>query len=471
MVAGMEKVELPEGGTATSTAQYEPVLVNEELPRRHRVGLLAVAGLATVAAAGWFWWQGTPPGIRTLPANRVAAAGQFAGILGGVALLVQVLLVARVPWLERTVGTEDLRRAHTVFGFGVVYLLGLHAIFATKVDLPPGAPAWPGAWAVQVAITDVSTATLGYLILVVVTALSLPRIRTWLPFEWWRFVHLFAYLGIALAFVHQLTLGRHFLHRPTAAAVWTILHVAVLVSVLWWRLGRAVRLNMRHQLRVAGVSEEAPGVVSIYLSGRHLDKLPIQAGQHVRLRFVTPAGWWQSHPFSLSAAPNSRFLRITVKHLGDHTRYLQHLQPGVYVTFGGPYGGLTADVRRRHKVLLVAAGIGITPMRALFASLPAHRGDVTLLYRASSADDLVFRHELNEIARRRRARVHYLVGPRREYPQGGPLGTANLLLTVPDLADHDVYLCGPEDMLRATMDNLTRAGVPKRQIHTERFGF
>lgn len=78
----------------------------------------------------------------------------------------------------------------------------------------------------------------------------------------------------------------------------------------------------------------------------------------------------------------------------------------------GPYGALTAAVRRRRKVLLIARGVGVTPLRALFETIPAAPGDLTLVYRASQGRDIVFRRELEAIAEERGARLIFVTGRR-----------------------------------------------------------
>lgn len=108
-------------------------------------------------------------------------------------------------------------------------------------------------------------------------------------------------------------------------------------------------------------------------------------------------------PYSLSAAPAGNTLRITVKDLGGHSGALGRLRLGTRVYAEGPYGALTAARRRQRKVLLIAGGIGITPLRALFEELP---GDVTLLYRARQDADVAFRQELGAIAARHGARLN-----------------------------------------------------------------
>ena len=237
--------------------------------------------------------------------------------------------------------------------------------------------------------------------------------------------------------------------------------------VLWDRALVPVRQALRHRLRVVAVVPEAPGVVSIVLRGRHLDELAAEPGQFFRWRFLTARRWSAAHPFSLSAPATDTHLRLTVKALGDGSTALQGVAVGTRVLAEGPYGAMTAARRTRRDVLLVAGGVGITPMRTLFETVPLEPGqDLVLLYRARSPDDLVFREEIDEIARRRGARVVYLVGD-----QPDALSAASLLRLVPGLADRDVYLCASPRMSAAVRQALQEAGLPRRHVHEERFAF
>ena len=221
--------------------------------------------------------------------------------------------------------------------------------------------------------------------------------------------------------------------------------------------------NVRQQLRVERVVEEAPGVISISITGRRLDRMRAQPGQFFLWRFLTRDRWWQAHPFSLSAPPDGRRLRITVKESGDFTAGLRQLPPGTRVLAEGPFGAFTAEARRRQRVALIAGGAGITPIRALVETLPGGSGDIALVYRAPRAEELVFRDELDELSRTRGTEIHYLVGD-----EGG-LSADTLERLLPDIAKRDVFVCGPPVMVEATRASLRAAGVPRRQIFSERF--
>lgn len=280
-------------------------------------------------------------------------------------------------------------------------------------------------------------------------------------------IHLYAYLAVALSLSHQLATGQDFTEHVANRVIWLGLFAGTAACLVAFRIVAPAAAHLRHRFQVAGVVNEAPGVVSIFVTGQRLEELRAEAGQFFRLRFLHRDGWWQAHPFSLSAAPNGRYLRFTVKDLGDHSGSLAGLAPGTPLVAEGPYGAFTARRRARRKVLLIGGGLGITPVRALFAALPADPGDITLLYRVSTDRDLVFRAELEELARRKGAQVHFLVGPRTQRPD--PIGPEMLASLVPDAADHDVYLCGPVGMTDATVASLRALGVPRSRIHSERF--
>lgn len=133
----------------------------------------------------------------------------------------------------------------------------------------------------------------------------------------------------------------------------------------------------------------------------------------------------------------------------------------------GPSGALTADRRTRPSVLLIAGGVGITPMRALFESLPIGDGQLTLLYRASRPHDVVFRAELEAIARRRGAQIIWMIGPSSE--PGLQMTSDNLRRLVPDIADRDVYLCTSPGLSAAVRSTIREAGLPRRRLHEEAF--
>jgi ferredoxin-NADP reductase len=281
-------------------------------------------------------------------------------------------------------------------------------------------------------------------------------------------LHLLTYLAVALGFAHQLA-GPDLAGRRWLQVAWSLLYTYAFALVLRWRLLQPLFQLWRHRLRVEQVWQESADVISVLMSGHHLDELRAEPGQFFRWRFLTGKTWRSAYPFSLSAPPASDRLRITVKARGDGTRRIFTIPVGTLVFAEGPYGALTRRRRRRPRVLLIAGGVGITPMRALFEVIDLPGEDVTLVYRASREQDLVLKHELDEISERSGARVVYLVGPSTDTANDMSAHALNRI--VGNLSDHDVYLCASPRLAARVRGSLMDRGFPRHQLHEERFSF
>jgi predicted ferric reductase len=442
------------------------------LPRTWSFGAKEMVAIlvanAVVILAMWLRHGGLED-VSTLGA-QLTALGQLTGLYGTYLALIQLVLMSRSPWLDQAFGMDGLARAHRWLGFATVWLLLGHGIFITTgYALGDGSNVVEEFWTLITTYPYVLMALVSGGLFAMVAISSVRAARRRLSYETWYGLHLYAYLAIALGFLHQLYVGADFIHDPVAVAYWVALYLAAVMLVLAFRIGQPIWLSVRHRLRVSHFATEAPGVISIYLTGRDLDRLAVRSGQYFVWRFLTRDGWWRAHPFSISSAPNGSWLRITIKELGDWSKALQRVSIGTRVFIEGPYGVLTGARRTRPRVLLIAGGIGITPLRALLEALPANRGDLTLLYRVRNHGDVVFRDELETLARERGARVHYLVG--RRDTAGDPLDPAALEGLVPDITEHDVYLCGPVSMMQRVEASLRSLGLPSDRVHAERFAY
>ena len=429
---------------------------------------LVLLGVANVAAIVALWLSGG--GVQAIDdtASALTSLGRLSGLLGAYGVLVQVLLVGRLPVLDQLVGFDRLTVWHRLNGRVALILLLAHAgLILAGYSLADGNSPVTQLGLLIEGYPGVITAIAGLAALVAVVVTSLVIVRRRLRYETWYFVHLYTYLGIALAFSHQLATGADFVGAPVARAYWYALYIGTLGALVLFRIVVPVVRNAYYRLRVERVVVEAPGYVSLEVEGAHLDRLKARTGQFFTWRFLTRDHWWEAHPFSLSAAPDGRRLRITVKGLGDHTSALGSIRPGTRVLVEGPFGVFTSAARRRPRVALIAGGVGITPIRALLEDMPGEAGDIAVVYRVAHADEVILRDELDELARRRKLDLHYVVGDHREV--AGLLSAEHLCELVPDIAGRDVYVCGPPSMTEATGASLRRAGVPRRQIITESF--
>src|SRR5256885_2686200 len=365
--------------------------------------------LGNAAAIVWLWVHGGNAGDDLSARELVTSLGRLTGLLGAYAALVQVVLLARIPWLERLIGFDRLTVWHRWNGHATLDLVVAHVVLSVwgyalvdEISLPQeittmlGGGIYPG----------MITATVGTALIVAVVVSSVVIVRRRLRYEWWYGVHLAAYAGIALSWFHQIPTGNELHYDAIAADYWRALYVVTLLLIVGFRVAAPVVKSFGHGLRVAEVVEEGSGVVSLHIVGRALDRLDARPGQFFLWRFLDRKRWWSAHPFSLSAAPNGRSLRITVKSLGDFSGALSSVKPGTRVIAEGPFGVFTEAARKREKVLLVAGGIGITPIRALMEDM---HGDVVVIYRVVAQSDAVLRGELERLARERGLTLHLLV--------------------------------------------------------------
>jgi predicted ferric reductase len=420
------------------------------------LGITIALGITAESAGS----LGAPGGVAT-------AIGRMAGLLAAYAMVIVVLLVARVPPLERAIGQDRLVAWHRKLGPWPLYLLIGHGVFITigyaraahdGVLHQLGQLLWtyPGILA----------ATVGGAALIAAGVTSYRLARRRMAYETWWSVHLYTYLALFVSFSHQVDTGASFVGHPVARTWWTAIWIGTLATVIGARILLPVWRSLYHRLRVVDVVAEGPNTISVVMQGHHLHRLPIYGGQFFQWRFLVRGMWWQAHPYSISAVPSDNRLRITVKNLGDHSADLARLQRGTWVGIEGPYGVFTPDTRQGDKVVLVGAGVGSAPILSLLQHLPLHT-DVVVLLRASTEHELILRHEIAEEVRLRGGRLYELPGSRRDIP----LDAGAMRSLVGDIRQRDAYVCGPEPFTESLAGSLARAGVPAERIHFESFAF
>jgi predicted ferric reductase len=466
------------GGTATDNPSLAAAARRTALPPLPRtwpirsIDIGWVLGLNGVLIAAMWVRHGGLDELTSL-GGALTAAGQLTGLYAAYIALVQLVMMSRSPWLDQLFGMDRLAWAHRWLGFATVWLVVAHGAFTVSgYAMGDRATLIAEAWTIVTTYAWVLPATFGGVLFVAVGISSMVAARRRMSYETWFLLHLLTYAAIALGFLHQLFVGSDFMHDPLARVYWSALYVLAAGLILAFRVGQPILLNVRHRLVVGRVVREGPGLISVYVTGRDLDRLPVRSGQYFNWRFLHGREWWHAHPYSLSSAPNGRWLRITVKALGDGSRRVQSIPIGTRVLVEGPYGAMTGARRSRRKVALIAGGIGVAPLRALLEALPAKAGELTLVYRARAPKHVIFRDELEILAESRGATVHYLVG-RRGSPTmpSDPLQADSLRGLVPDIAERDVYVCGPVAMIARVEASLDQLGVPRSRVHAERFSF
>ena len=410
--------------------------------------------------------------------DTLGAISRLTALVGTDLLLIHTLLVARVPWLDKMYGHDKVTLAHKKLGKPILYIISAHFLASLiQFAILDGKSVVDEMVYLFVEIPDMWSATVGLVLMLVVVFTSINAARKRLSYEAWHIIHLLAYASILIAVPHQFTTGSDIAGKPLQTLFWVSLYLFVALNVIWYRVLAPIVMNLRLGLRVSAVTRESSDTISVYVSGRGLERLGGQSGQFYMLRVMTKGTWLKPHPFSISAAPNNRFVRFTIGDRGDFTKGLSGLKVGTRVALEGPYGVFTEERRTQEKVTLIAAGVGAPPIRALAESMAARPGDITILYRVRNTEDAALLSELQQVARQRGFQLHVLAGSRGAATSWlpGHLNSlpdqARLIEMAPFVSESDVYICGPAAWTKSVEKTLERVGTPASQIHAEEFAW
>jgi len=442
--------------------------------RSRRADGMAVAAWSSAAAAVALFLAAGGASRFNTAADIVISLGVIPGLIGTDLVLVMLVLAARIPAIDRAVGYDRAMALHRTLGKPALYLLLAHAFllligYGMREGINPVAEIF-SLWAVP----DMPLAFLGLGLMITVVVTSLSKIRRLYPYETWHVIHLLSYVAVVVAVPHQLSLGGILAAGSIERVYWLALYIFALGSIVTFRMIEPVVSSLRHQIRVSRVEQVAPDVVSIHFSGNGLQKLGSRGGQFFVWRFWTGKTWGHSHPISLSAVPTDHHARITIRTLGRGTARLASLPVGTRVSIQGPYGLFTDAARTAPKLAIVAAGIGVTPVRALLEQSRLAPGEATILLRASTENETYLWNEMGTMAQSRRAAFYTMVGKR---PKGistwmsedDYMRGVSLRSSFPELLQSDLYVCGPTAWTDLVVRDAKALGLPSHQIHTERF--
>jgi predicted ferric reductase len=406
-------------------------------------------------------------GFESLTDGAVPAATsltQLTGVAASFAGLAGLALAGRPLAIEHRYGLDRVFIWHRILGETMAVLIGVHVVagvFAWGLDTGFG----PAIIDLTGRESYMAMAFVGALIIGVVTITSLRSIRRQMAYETWYFIHLMAYAGFAISFSHEIVWGDLFADDALSRWMWIALHIGVGIVLIRGRWGRLIRATLR-PMHIAETRELNDNTTEIRLTGGGLHKMIGDAGQFVIVRPMAKRLWWQAHPFSLSSAPTTDGLRISVKSLGDGSASIGRLRPGTRVAVEGPFGACTPRSIDDRKVLFIVGGIGVAPVKAMLERLD-HRHQPIVLYRASRHDDLVYADELRVMARELGGDLMTLVGPTATLAVKDPFSGSVLRKAIPDLTERVAVLCGPERLLWAGRAGLREAGVAGADIHFE----
>ena len=398
------------------------------------------------------------------------------GLVAVSAIIGTVVVSSRLRSLTSGLGMEQILAVHRWLGLVVLGLVLAH-VAAVVIPNPSRIKhldllhASPGMRAATIATIA--------LVLLAVTALLRRRLR--LPYLVWRILHVvLSAAAVAGGAVHVLLLNN--LLQVDGMRIWFAAITASLIVVLLLRWGLRPLLAGRAGFRVREVRRESADVSTLVLTptrGRLFARrrpLDFAPGQFAWLR-LRRWGLFTDHPFTIASGTRTDgTVEFTVRHRGDYTRTLGRLSPGARVFLDGPHGSFSVDHTRATGLVLLAGGVGITPMMSMLRTL-ADRDDRRphrLLVSGSSPDDLLFTDELEDL----QERIHLTVVPTLTRPDPGWTGTtgridATMLATVlpgPFRRNQlDYFLCGSAPFVSGVATALDEIGIPRQRVHTEQF--
>lgn len=424
---------------------------------------------ANVLAVCVFWWLNSGKLLVTLP---LLALGRLTGLLLALSALFQVILIGRVAWVEKAFGLDQSAKVHRIVGYSISGFLLAHPIllgFAYAGMNETGF--WPQIMDFIRNYSDVFAAVVATLLFLAVIAISIVIIRRKLKYETWYWAHLSVYAAIALAFGHQTEVGGD-LQGGAFLVYWYALYAFVFGNLVLFRFLKPIYLTLRHGFAVRLVDKETEDSYSIYIGGKDLKEFHFRPGQFLNIRFLAKGYWTESHPFSISSFPNGEYLRVTVRDLGDFTEKLGRIPEGTRVFIDGPHGAFTKASSRRSKALFIAGGVGITPIRPLLEEFAKLGRDVLLLYGSRKGSEIIFKGELDALQQKYKYPSYYIISDDQFWPgERGRIDAQKIKRLVPDIADREVYICGPTLMMESLVRSLESMGVKREDIHYEEFSF
>lgn len=427
--------------------------------------------LSNVLIIFFFWWNSSSPLFSSGLGGILIAIGRILGLLAVFFVLMQFLYMGRPAWLEREFGLDKLASIHHASGKISILFILLHPFFITNgYAISSNISYIEQSKQFLINNNELVKANIALVLFVIVVASSLYIVKKRLAYELWFYVHVTTYAAIALAFGHQAALGEDLLQNTFFRNYWYFLYGFVFINVLVFRFGKQIFSFYKHRFFIANVVKETTDTASLYISGKNIEQFKGHAGQFIILRFLTKDFWWKPHPFSLSLVPQKNNLRVTIKSVGDFTSQMPFVKKRTPVMIDGPYGIFTKKVQTKNKILFIAGGVGITPIRALIEEMGKSGKDMILLYSNTTFENILFKKELDTLSKNYRFPVFYILTQDAAYKgEKGRINKQKITRLAPDCTKRDIYLCGPPPMMKSVIAILKDIGVSPKQIHYEKF--
>lgn len=418
----------------------------------------------------YYWWLNSGFTFQSRLGTILISTGRLAGLWGTYFILIQFVLRARIQPVEKIIGFMQMDRLHKKNGYLAIIFLILHPIFLVIGYSVSSGKSILDQFIQFVALYDkVLDALIGLILFVTVVVTSVYIVRKKMQYHWWYWVHLATYLAIFLAFGHQLINGEDFVTNPNFAYFWYALYAFVFGSLLYWKIIRVIVMYLKHHFYIDQVVQETYDTTSLYIKGCGIDKIKYEAGQFAFIRIMNKQLWWDVHPFSISCAPNGEYIRFTIKSVGDYTKQISRVTTGTRVIMDISHGEFTLKQAKSNKLLFIAGGVGITPLKAMIEATDKYKSNV-LIFANKTENDIILRSELDKLVSDQRLKVHHVMSSDPNFSGLKGFVTVSLIeQTVPDFKERDIFVCGPPVMMNLLIPALREAGISQEQIHSEEF--
>lgn len=405
----------------------------------------------------WFVYPPLNDGSDPTFARRYA--GEILGSIIIVLLSFSLFLSARPRWAEPYFGGLDKMYAtHRQTSTSAFLLLFVHLLI------------------VPISINDMRIgnylAIIAFLGIVSIALVTLaPRIPflsglTGGTYDGWKKLHRFIGIFFILGFIHSLTIKA--LDALIAISWVQLFFILGTVSYLYTEIfGRFFKKYLPYT--VDAVRHPNASTTEVTMRPKQGAIKKQRAGQFLFVRFPGDRVLNESHPFTISSAPQEDVLRITVKASGDFTRYLfEHLRPGMDAVVEGAYGRFDYKTGGQNQVW-IAGGIGLTPFLSFIRDMDGTlTKNIDFYYTVRHPEEALFLDEIQGAAEQN----PYLRPHIRFSATDGSLRVEEIIHNLNgDAADTHVYLCGPLPMIQAFEKSFLALGLPKRNLHYEEFNF
>ena len=448
--------------------------------------LIYLFGVVNFIAIVLLWWLHSGSLFASNGnGDTLIALGRITGLLAEFFILVELVLIGRITWLEQLFGFDQMNKIHRWIGYGILFFFILHPLLTVLGYAERNGVVTLDQFMVFLNLGEYLRGVIGFLLFFIAVAISFPIIRKKIRYETWYFTHLVMYVAIVLVLGHQsFADSQTMLVEPalkgfnlngdvSEGAVlyyWSILNYGIIALVLLYRFVRPYYLFRKHRFYIEKVVKETADVYSVYITGKDMQNFKFQAGQYANLTFLQK-GMWFTHPFSFSSAPNGKYLRFSIKSLGDFTNQISNLKLVTKVIIDGPMGLFVESQAKTDKFLLIAGGVGITAIIALTETLLEKEKDVVVLYATKSENNVTFKTELENICNRHHLIISEIIIDGPTVYEKGRIDKEKITRLVPDFLSRDIYVCGPTPMMKAVVSHVKELNVPKNQIHFEKFSY